>query len=90
MLSVVADLGVAGVAAAEPARQVGMPEVPAPRLLAEVAADGAHLPQLGRGDRARRRGQRRVPLGDAGVGRERGHGGGGTDPQTLAVGLDAA
>ena len=69
VLAVVADLGVAGVAAAQPALQVGVAEVPAAHRLAQVPGHGAHLAQLRRGDwprppgRARRSGRRRPRRG---------------------------
>ena len=49
VLAVLADLGIAGVAAAEPARPLLAAVVPAARVLAEVAADGALVAQERRG-----------------------------------------
>ena len=54
VLAVVADLRVAGVAARQPAGQVGMAEVPAAHVLRQVARDGALIAQLRRGRRAAR------------------------------------
>ena len=54
VLAVLADLGVAGVAAAEPARPLLAAVVPAARVLAEVAPDGALVAQQRRGGEAGR------------------------------------
>ena len=64
VLAVLADLRVARVAAAEPARPLLAAVVPAARVLAEVAADRALVAQERRG---RQPGRGR----DGGVGRER-------------------
>ena len=55
VLAVVADLRVAGVAAAQPAVPLHAAEVPAARALAEVAADRADVAQQRRGGERRRR-----------------------------------
>ena len=60
VLSVVADLREAGVAAAEPARPLLAAVVPAACVLAEVAADGALVAQERRGGETGRRRDRRV------------------------------
>ena len=49
VLAVVADLGVAGVAAAEPAVPLDAAVVPAAGVLAEVASDCAGVPEERRG-----------------------------------------
>ena len=89
VLAVVADLGVAGVAAAEPARPLLAAVVPAARVLAEVAAHRALVAQERRGGEAggRRHGRvRREQLGAGELGERRRR----ADPHAVAVGRDPA
>ena len=89
VLAMIADLGVAGVAAAEPARPLLAAVVPAARVLAEVAADRALVAQERRGSEACRGRERRVGRDErfaARVGERRRC----ADPQAVTVGIDAA
>ena len=85
----VADLGVAGVAAAEPARPLLAAVVPAARVLAEVAADRALVAQERRGGEAGGRRDCRVRR-RASSSRELGQRRRRADPQTVAVAVDTA
>ena len=87
VLAMVTDLGVAGVAAAEPARPLLAAVVPAARVLAEVAAHGSLVAQERRGSEAGggRYGCVRLDqlrAGELGEGRRR------PDPHAVAVGRD--
>ena len=85
----VADLRVAGVAAAEPARPLLAAVVPAARVLAEVAAHRALVAQERRGRQAGRRRNGRVGRDELGAG-ELGDRRRRTDPNAVSVRRDAA
>ena len=88
VLAVIADLRVAGVAAGEPARQVGVAEVPAAHVLRQIARDRALIAQLRRRGLPGRLRERGVAPGHARVGRDVGHARRGADDETPARVLD--
>src|SRR5664279_5282710 len=89
VLAVVSDLRVTGVAAAEPARPLLAAVVPAARVLAEIASDGAVIAQERRRSEPGRRRHRRVRLDQLGEG-EVGQRHRRADPYALAVRGDLA